>query len=376
MAGGRGGGGDPGRVAGAAAIRAADDGVQDREPFREVQLRCEGLAARRLSPRCPHWRLCPWAGLPDGPGEPTHVAAGWGGLAGAHRGADAALRPRAGLRVPGHGPVGRVGRCGAGARRHDGPRRRGRSEGRTGCGAGLCGAALVDGAAALLAAAPPQAIVYAFTSSSRILGGEADAAPKARLGARTGGIPVAISASAACPALRSIGAGRVALVHSPGSRPTSTGAAPNTSGPGASRSSTTGRHRCAAASVRSPPVRSTAGSAGACRPRPRRWWSAATACAPQARSRPWRRISVARCGARIRRRSGTRSASPGPVLRSATMGSCSRRPCHRRREGARYADRRARRRRPRHRGPDRSAVWEPELGTRDAGRLVRPLRTM
>jgi maleate isomerase len=73
----------------------------------------------------------------------------------------------------------------------------------------------VDEAAALLAAAPLHAIVYAFTSSSYLLGADADAALKARLEERTAGIPVVTSTSAACLALRAIGAQRIALVHPP-----------------------------------------------------------------------------------------------------------------------------------------------------------------
>ena len=47
----------------------------------------------------------------------------------------------------------------------------------------------VDTAAELLAAAPLHAIVYAFTSSSYLVGPEADTAIKARLEQRTHGIP-------------------------------------------------------------------------------------------------------------------------------------------------------------------------------------------
>lgn len=73
----------------------------------------------------------------------------------------------------------------------------------------------VDDAAALLAAAPLHVIVYAFTSSSYILGSDADSALRARLEARTGGIPVVISTLAACLALRAVGAQRIALIHPP-----------------------------------------------------------------------------------------------------------------------------------------------------------------
>lgn len=73
----------------------------------------------------------------------------------------------------------------------------------------------VDNAVTLLAAASLRAIVYAFTSSSYILGADADATLKARLKARTQGIPVVISTPAACIALRAVGAGRIALIHPP-----------------------------------------------------------------------------------------------------------------------------------------------------------------
>ena len=73
----------------------------------------------------------------------------------------------------------------------------------------------VDAAAALLAAIPPHVVVYAFTSSSYVLGAEADAALKARLEERTQGIPVVVTTWAACVALRAVGARRIALVHPP-----------------------------------------------------------------------------------------------------------------------------------------------------------------
>jgi len=73
----------------------------------------------------------------------------------------------------------------------------------------------VDTAAELLAAAPLHAIVYAFTSSSYLLGPEADAALKARLEQRTRGIPVVIPCVAAVEALRACGLRRLALIHPP-----------------------------------------------------------------------------------------------------------------------------------------------------------------
>jgi maleate isomerase len=73
----------------------------------------------------------------------------------------------------------------------------------------------VDTAAELLAAAPLHAIVYAFTSSSYLLGREADTALKARLEQRTRGIPVVIPAIAAVEALRVCGLRQLALIHPP-----------------------------------------------------------------------------------------------------------------------------------------------------------------
>src|SRR5215472_4335967 len=55
----------------------------------------------------------------------------------------------------------------------------------------------VDTAPELLAAAPLHAIIYGFTSSSYLLGPEADPVLKARLEQRTRGIPVVFPAVAA-----------------------------------------------------------------------------------------------------------------------------------------------------------------------------------
>jgi maleate isomerase len=74
---------------------------------------------------------------------------------------------------------------------------------------------LVDDAAKLLAAAPLHAIGFAFTSSSYVRGAADDADLRARLEARTRGIPVAICAASAVLALRAVGATRVALVDPP-----------------------------------------------------------------------------------------------------------------------------------------------------------------
>jgi maleate isomerase len=71
----------------------------------------------------------------------------------------------------------------------------------------------VDDAAELLAAAPLQAIAYAFTSSSYLR--DDDAVVQARLEARTRGIPVVITCAAAVLALRALGVHRLALIDPP-----------------------------------------------------------------------------------------------------------------------------------------------------------------
>jgi maleate isomerase len=74
---------------------------------------------------------------------------------------------------------------------------------------------LVDDATELLAAAPLHAIAFAFTSSSYVRGADDDAALKARLEARTRGIPVVITCAAAVLALAALGVRRLALVSPP-----------------------------------------------------------------------------------------------------------------------------------------------------------------
>ena len=64
----------------------------------------------------------------------------------------------------------------------------------------------VDNAVASLAPLGLGAIIYAFTSSSYILGSEADAALAARLTKRAGGIPVVLQTAAIVTALRSLSA--------------------------------------------------------------------------------------------------------------------------------------------------------------------------
>lgn len=73
----------------------------------------------------------------------------------------------------------------------------------------------VDDAAELLAAAPLQAIVYAFTSSSYLRGAADDAEVQARLEGHTHGIPVVITCAAAVLALRTLGVHRLALIDPP-----------------------------------------------------------------------------------------------------------------------------------------------------------------
>ena len=73
----------------------------------------------------------------------------------------------------------------------------------------------IDDAAELLAEIRPGAIGFCFTSSSFVLGPNGDGALKARLEARTRGIPVAITCLAAVSALRAFGARRMALIHPP-----------------------------------------------------------------------------------------------------------------------------------------------------------------
>ncbi len=73
----------------------------------------------------------------------------------------------------------------------------------------------VEEAAALLSAVEPKAIVFAFTSSSYILGVDGDEKLKGRLEKRTGNIPVIIQSPALVIALQSLHAKRIALIHPP-----------------------------------------------------------------------------------------------------------------------------------------------------------------
>lgn len=73
----------------------------------------------------------------------------------------------------------------------------------------------VDEAASLLSAVDPKAIVYAFTSSSYILGPEEDVGLQDRLQSRTKGIPVIIQSAALLAALKTLHASRISLIHPP-----------------------------------------------------------------------------------------------------------------------------------------------------------------
>lgn len=73
----------------------------------------------------------------------------------------------------------------------------------------------VDDAAELLAAAPLDAIAYAFTSSAYVIGREGEAEMLARLELRTRGIPVVAASAATVEALHTLGVTRIALVHPP-----------------------------------------------------------------------------------------------------------------------------------------------------------------
>ena len=73
----------------------------------------------------------------------------------------------------------------------------------------------IDDATELLAAIPVHAIVFAFTTSSYLLGAEGEEVLKARLEKRSKGIPVLLPCIAAVTALRVLGVRRIALIHPP-----------------------------------------------------------------------------------------------------------------------------------------------------------------
>ena len=73
----------------------------------------------------------------------------------------------------------------------------------------------VDSAVELLAAVKPHSIMYAYTSSSYVLGAAGDEALRTRLERVAAGIPVILAAEAASAALRAVNARRVAIIHPP-----------------------------------------------------------------------------------------------------------------------------------------------------------------
>ena len=60
-----------------------------------------------------------------------------------------------------------------------------------------------------------QAIVFAFTTTSYILGPDGEQALKVRLEKRSNGIPILLTGSAAVAAFRALGVRRIALIHPP-----------------------------------------------------------------------------------------------------------------------------------------------------------------
>jgi len=72
-----------------------------------------------------------------------------------------------------------------------------------------------DDATELLAALPLHAIVFAFTTSSYLMGAEGDQALKVRLEKRSNAIPVLFPCTAAVAAFRALGVRRIALIHPP-----------------------------------------------------------------------------------------------------------------------------------------------------------------
>lgn len=73
----------------------------------------------------------------------------------------------------------------------------------------------VDEAVSLLSAVDPKVIVYAFTSSSYILGPEEDKRLQGRLQSRAKNIPVVIQSVALVAALRTLQSERISLIHPP-----------------------------------------------------------------------------------------------------------------------------------------------------------------
>jgi maleate isomerase len=73
----------------------------------------------------------------------------------------------------------------------------------------------VDWAVEQVATLSPRVILYAFTSSSYILGPQADDSLRMRLEKQAGGVPVLLTCPAAKEALQILGAHKVAVIHPP-----------------------------------------------------------------------------------------------------------------------------------------------------------------
>jgi maleate isomerase len=73
----------------------------------------------------------------------------------------------------------------------------------------------VDAAAERLRELAPRAIVFAYTSSSYVLGADSDGSVRTRLEERAGGIPVVLTGPSAVDALRLLAVKRLALIHPP-----------------------------------------------------------------------------------------------------------------------------------------------------------------
>jgi maleate isomerase len=73
----------------------------------------------------------------------------------------------------------------------------------------------VDAAVELLAGVKPSVILYSYSSSSYLLGAQAEEALRIRLEAIVPGIPIVLAAIAASKALRALSVRRVAVVHPP-----------------------------------------------------------------------------------------------------------------------------------------------------------------
>lgn len=72
-----------------------------------------------------------------------------------------------------------------------------------------------DNATALLARLPLQAIVYAFTTGSYVLGATGEQELVTRLEQHSNGIPVLLPGTAAVAAFRALAVRRIALIHAP-----------------------------------------------------------------------------------------------------------------------------------------------------------------